>query len=353
MSIEKTTFGKMPDGTAVDIYELKNASGMTAEITTYGCRIVKLLTPDKNGHFGDVVLGHDTFEEYLKPNDVFSAAVGRFANRIAGASFEINDETYQLAANNGSNSLHSAPGGFQDRVWRVKRSDNSDDAPSITFSYRSVDGECGFPGNLDATVTYTISTDNALIIDYTAQTDRETPVNLTNHAYFNLSGDVQRDILSNELQLNADYITAVRDDLIPTGELTPVAGTPYDFNQAKTVGQDLRANDDMLKKCGGYDHNFVLKGGDGMKKAGELYDQVSGRVMMIFTDLPGIQLYTGNGFSDDSLGKGGKKHLPHHALCLETQFFPDSVHHPEFPFSNLKPDETYKSTTIYKFAVKS
>lgn len=342
----------MPDGTAVDIYTLKNAGGMTAAIMTYGCRIVRLLTPDKNGRFGDVVLGHDTFEEYLKPGDVFSAAVGRYANRIGGASFEINGKNYPLAANDGPNSLHSAPGGFQDKVWRVKCSDNSDDAPSITLSYRSADGECGFPGNLDVTVTYTVSTDNALIIDYTAQTDSETPVNLTNHAYFNLSGDVDKDILSNELQLNADYITAVRDDLIPTGGLTPVAGTPYDFNRAKTIGQDIRADDRLLKKCGGYDHNFVLKGADGMKKAGELYDQASGRLMLIFTDMPGIQLYTGNSFSEDAKGKGGKKHLPHHALCLETQFFPDSVHHPEFPFSNLKPGETYKHTTIYKFAVK-
>ncbi len=352
MSIEKSVFGKMPDGTAVDIYTLKNASGMTAEIMTYGCRIVKLLTPDRTGRMGDVVLGHDTFEEYLQPGDVFSAAVGRYANRIDGARFEINGNTYTLAANDGTNSLHSAPGGFQDRVWRVKRSDNSDDAPSITFSYHSPDGECGFPGNVDATVTYTVSTDNALIIDYTAQTDCETPVNLTNHAFFNISGDVGKDVLSHELQLNADYITAVRDDLIPTGELTPVAGTPYDFNRSKTIGQDIRANDHMLKVCGGYDHNFVLKGSDGMKKAGELYDQASGRQMLIFTDLPGIQLYTGNSFDKDAVDKGGKKYLPHHALCLETQYFPDSVHHPEFPFANLKPGDTYKSTTIYKFAIK-
>ncbi len=352
MSIEKSVFGKMPDGTAVDIYKLKNASGMTAEIMTYGCRIVKLLTPDKSGNFGDVVLGHDTLEEYRKPGDVLGAAIGRFANRIADAAFEINDRNYTLAANDGANSLHSAPGGFQDRLWRVKCSDNSDDAPSITFAYRSVDGECGFPGNLDVTVTYTVSTDNALIIDYGARTDSETPVNLTNHSYFNISGDVRRDILSNELQLNADYITAVREDLIPTGELTPVKGTPYDFNHAKTIGQDIKADDRLLKKCGGYDHNFVLKGAGTMKKAGELYDQASGRVMMIFTDLPGIQLYTGNSFDAGATGKGGAKHLTHHALCLETQFFPDAVHHPDFPFENLKPGEAYQHTTIYKFAVR-
>ncbi len=352
LSIEKSVFGKLPDGTTADIYTLKNAGGMKAEITTYGCRIVKLFTPDKNGHFGDVVLGHDTLEEYLQPGDVFGAVIGRFANRIEGANFKIGQKNYSLAANEGVNSLHSAPGGFQDRLWRVKRSDNSDEAPSITFAYHSVDGECGFPGNLDVAVTYTLSTDSALIIDYEAHTDSETPVNLTNHTFFNISGDIRKDILSNTLQLNADYITAVREDLIPTGELLPVAGTPCDFNHAKTIGQDIKANDNLLKKCHGYDHNFVLKGAEGMKKAGELYDQASGRIMMIFTDLPGMQLYSGNSFDEKSVGKGGIKHLVHHSLCFETQFFPDSVHYPSFPYANLKPGEVYKHTTIYKFAVK-
>jgi len=352
VSIEKSVFGKMPDGTAIDSFVLKNTSGMTAQVITYGCRIVKLMTADKNGKFGDVVLGHDTFEEYLKPNDVFGAAVGRFANRIGGAEFEINGRSYPLTANDGKNSLHSAPGGFQDRVWRVKCSDNNDDAPSVTFAYRSEDGECGFPGNLDATVTYSLSTDNALIIEYGAKTDYETPVNLTNHIYFNISGDIRKDILSNELQINSDYITAVGSDLIPTGKLTPVAGTAYDFNTAKTIGQDIKADDALLKSCGGYDHNFVIKGADGMKKAAELYDQASGRLMMVFTDMPGIQIYTGNSFGDGNIGKGGLKHLAHHAICLETQFFPDSMHHAEFPYQNLKPGEKYKSTTIYKFAVR-
>lgn len=352
MSIEKSVFGKMPDGTPIDRYTLKNANGMTLEVMTYGCRIVKLLVPDKNGCFGDVILGHDTFEEYLKPGDVQGAAIGRFANRIKGAKFEINGQSYPLAANDGVNSLHSAPGGFQDRVWNVKCSDHCDDAPSITFAYLCKDGECGFPGNLNVTITYTLSTDNALIIEYGAKTDKETPVNLTNHSYFNISGDPKKDILSNMLQINADYITAVSDDLIPTGEFTPVAGTPYDFNKAKTIGQDIKANDHLLKLCGGYDHNYVIKGSDGMKKACELYDQASGRVMMVFTDLPGVQIYTANGFADNATGKGGVKHLAHHAVCLETQFYPDSVNQAKFPFANLKPGETYQHSTIYKFAIK-
>lgn len=351
MSLDKSIFGVLPDGTEVESYILKNTGGMTAQIITYGCRIVKLLVPDKRGNFGDVVLGHDKLEDYLAKGDVFGAVVGRFANRIAGAEFTIDGKRYALAANNGRNSLHSAPGGIQDRVWRLKCSNHDDDAPSATFSYCSKDGECGFPGNLDITVTYSLSTDNALIIEYTAKTDHETPVNLTNHSYFNISGNAKKDILSQELQINADYITAVGPDLIPTGELLPIAGTAYDFNKPKTIGQDIRANDSLLKSCGGYDHNFVLKGGDGMKKAGELYDQASGRVMSVFTDMPGMQVYTANGISVET-GKGGVKYLSHHAICLETQFFPDSMHHANFPYQNLKPGEKYKHTTIYKFTVR-
>ena len=351
MSLDKSIFGVMPDGTKVESYTLKNANGMTAQIITYGCRIVKLLTPDKNGKFGDVVLGHDNLEGYLEKGDVFGAVVGRFANRIGGAEFTIDGKRYPLAANNGKNSLHSAPGGIQDRIWKLKCSSNDDDSPSATFSYCSKDGESGFPGNLDITVTYSLSTDNALIIEYAARTDHETPVNLTNHSYFNISGNAKKDVLSQELQINADSITAVGPDLIPTGELLPVAGTAYDFNQSKTIGQDIRANDSLLKSCGGYDHNFVLKGGDGMKKAGELYDQASGRVMSVFTDMPGMQVYTGNSFRD-GVGKDGITYLPHHAVCLETQFFPDSVHHANFPYQNLKPGEKYKRTTIYKFTVR-
>ncbi|WP_312694018.1 aldose epimerase family protein [Caproiciproducens sp.] len=319
MSIEKSVFGKMPDGTVIESYTLRNKSGMTAQVITYGCRIVKLLTADKKGKFGDVVLGHDTLEGYLGNGDVFGAVVGRYANRIGGAEFEIDGQRYSLAANNGKNSLHSAPGGFQDRVWRLKRSDNDDDA---------------------------------LIMEYGAQTDHETPVNLTNHSYFNIGADVEKSVLSEELQINADDITAVSEDLIPTGELTPVAGTPYDFNKPKTIGQDIKANDALLRSCGGYDHNFVIRGADGIKKAAELYDQLSGRAMAVFTDMPGIQIYTANSFTPGATGKAGKKHMAHHAICLETQFFPDSVHHPEFPFHNLKPGEKYKHTTIYKFTIR-
>ena len=352
LSIEKSPFGIMDDNTTIYSYTLTNTNGMTAQFINYGCRIVKLCVPNKNGKFEDVVLGHDTLKEYMAGSDILGAVVGRFANRIAGAEFEIGSKKYKLTANAGNNSLHSAPGGFQDRVWRLKCSNNDDDAPSISFNYISKDVECGFPGNLDVTVTYTLSTDNALIIEYKAETDSETPVNITNHSYFNISGDPKKSVLSNELQINSDYITETGEDLITTGKLIKINSTPYDFNTPKTIGQDIKADDTLLKSCGGYDNNFVIKGESGMKKAAELYDWASGRVMMVFTDMPGMQVYTSNSFSEGVMGKGGIKLLPHRAVCLETQFFPDSVHHPEFPYQNLKPGETYKHTTIYKFSVK-
>lgn len=352
MSIEKRIFGELSDGRQIDAYLLKNGSGMSAEFLTYGCRIARLCTPDRAGKTSNVVLGHDTLAEYERPNDVLGAAIGRFGNRIGGAEFQIGGKTFPLAKNDGNNSLHSAPGGFQNRVWSVKSSNPDDDAPSITFAYRSPDGECGFPGNVDCTITYTLSTDNALIIDYTAETDAETPVNLTNHSYFNLTGDINRDILSVEMQIFADHTTEVTPDLIPTGKLLSVAGTPLDFRKPKAIGKDIDFPDALLKSCGGYDHNFVLNGGAGMKKAAELYDPFSGRKLLVFTDLPGVQVYTANGFATGILGNGGIQLQAHHAVCLETQFFPDSVHHPEFPYKNLKPGKPFKTTTIYKFVVE-
>lgn len=349
MSMESGIFGKLKDGTAVERYTLKNTGGMTAEFLTYGCRIAKLCVPDRNGKAENVVLGHDTLAEYEEPGNVLGAAIGRYANRIAGGEFQIGEKTYHLVKNENNNSLHSAPGGLQDRVWRVKCSNNDDEAPSVTFAYHSPDGECGYPGNADLTVTYTLSTDNALIIDYCAKTDAETPLNLTNHSYFNITGSAAKDILSLEMQINADYTTEAGEGLIPTGKLLPVDNTPFDFRRAKTIGQDIRANEPSLKSYGGYDHNFVLLGKDGMKKAAELYDAASGRKMLVFTDLPGMQMYTANGFGEGMKGNGGVPLKAHHAVCLETQFFPDSVHHAEFPYENLKPGKTFRTRTIYKF----
>lgn len=352
MSIDVKKFGTLPNGKSVEQYKLKNNNGANFSVLSYGCRITELWMPDRNGNLGDVVLGHDTLEEYCHPNDYLGAVVGRYANRIAGASFKIDDKVYSLAKNDHQNSLHGGPNGFHNQVWRVKCSDNSDDAPSITFSYISPDGEEGYPGNLEVTVQYTLTTDNAIIINYQAKTDAVTPINFTNHSYFNLTGDARKKILSHELTLKSDYITEVTPELIPTGKLIPVEGTPFDFNKPKTIGQDIRAEDAILKSANGYDHNFALEQGKNMKKIGEVYDQASGRLMLMFTDMPGIQLYTGNNFAENARGKHGITHTSHCAFCVETQFYPDSPNHPSFPFHFLQPEELFSSTTIYKFEIR-
>ncbi|HEX3017586.1 MAG TPA: aldose epimerase family protein [Caproicibacter sp.] len=350
MSIEKSEFGRLANGTAVECYTLKNRNGMSAEFLTYGCRIAKLCVPDRNGKSENVVLGHDTLAEYEAPGNVLGALVGRYANRISGAQFTVGGKTYSLTKNEGNNSLHSAPGGYQDKVWNVKGSGEGDE-PSITFAYHSPDGECGFPGNVDVEVTYTVTSDNALKIDYFAKTDAETPLNLTNHSYFNITGDAAKDILSLEMQINAENTMESDDSLIPTGKFLPVEGTPFDFRKAKAIGQDIGANEHSLRNCGGYDHNFVLSG-SGVRKVAELYDAASGRRMLVSTDLPGIQVYTANSFGEGMKGNGGVPLKAHHAVCLETQHYPDSVNHPDFPYENLKPGKPFHSTTIYKFTAE-
>ncbi|HCW80267.1 MAG TPA: galactose-1-epimerase [Ruminococcaceae bacterium] len=349
MSIDIRSFGRLADGTAVECCTLKNNSGMSADFLTYGCRMARLYVPNRDGEPENVVLGHDTISEYERKGDVFGAVVGRFANRIKGAEFKIGGKSYSMPKSEGENALHSSPGGFQNRVWRIKRSNNDSDAPSITFSYRSPDGEGGFPGNVDVSVTYTLSTDNALIIEYEAKSDAETPLNLTNHTYFNITGSPVKDILSLELQVNADAITETDEEQIPTGRLIPVSGTPFDFRKAKTIGQNIRDQHHYLQACGGYDNNFALGFSVGVRNVAELHDAASGRRMLVFTDLPGLQVYTANSFLPYTRGIGGRLLKPHHAVCMETQFYPDSVHRPEFPYKNLKPDKPFHSTTIYKF----
>ena len=348
MSIEKSEFGKLADGQSVERYRLKNAAGMSAELLTYGCRIAKLCVPDRAGKAENVILGHDTLAEYEADSDVHGAVVGRYANRIAGAEFQIHGKTYRLRKNEGQNSLHSAPGGFQTRIWSVRCAKDGNE-PSVTFAYHSPEGECGFPGNLDAEVTYTLTADNALVIEYAAQSDAETPLNMTNHAYFNLTGNPGCDILSVEMQIFADKITAADKALIPTGEFLAVDGTPFDFRRPKAIGRDIGAAESSLRRCGGYDHNFVLAGPSGAKEAACLHDAASGRRMIVFTDLPGLQLYTANSFTPGATANGGIPMQAHHAVCLETQYFPDSPHHPEFPYENLKPGKTFHSTTVYQF----
>lgn len=349
MSIEKLEFGKLADGSPIERYILKNKNGMTAELLTYGCRIAKLCVPDRTGKAENIVFGHDTLEEYEKTGDVHGAVIGRYANRIAGAEFRIGGKAYSLAKNEGNNSLHSAPGGFQNRVWNVRHI-RDESEPSVTFTYHSPEGECGFPGNVDAEVTYTLTADNALVLEYAAETDAETPLNLTNHSYFNITGSPANDILSVEMQVLADRITVTDEALIPTGELLSVEGTPFDFRRPKTIGRDIGADEPSLRRCGGYDHSFILSGPSGAKEAACLYDAASGRRMIVFTDLPGIQIYTANSFRPGVTANGGIPMQAHHAVCLETQYFPDSPHHPDFPYENLKPGETFHSTTVYQFA---
>ncbi len=348
MSIVKGSFGTLPDGRAVDTYTLENKNGMSVCVTPFGCRILTLMTKDKNGKLGDMVLGHSTLEEYAR-GSFHGTFVGRYANRIKGAKFTLNGKTYELTKNNGENSLHGGPKGYHQVLWQVKETVDGDE-PKIVFAHVSPDGDENFPGTLSMTVTYVLTADNALSMEYEAETDQETPFNPTNHSFFNLSGDFQKEIYDTELTLNASKVTAVTDDLIPTGELIPVAGGPLDFTKGKKIGKDIFSEDHLIKLCGGYDHNFCVDG-KGFRKIAEAYEPESGRVMETFSDMPGVQLFTSN-HAGRSKGKDGELIKPHTAFCLETQFYPDSPNHPEFPFSFLKPGETFRSKTVYRFSVK-
>ena len=346
--MERLVFGRLSDGSTVEKIVLNRKNGMKGEFLSYGCRIANLEVPDRRGKFGSVVLGHDTLAEYEAPGDVHGAVIGRFANRIAGAEFSMKNRTYRLEKNEGENTLHSASSGFQKRLWQVKKIEDGEE-PFVTFSLRSPDGDGGFPGNLLAEVTYTLTAQNELRIDYRAETDAETPLNLTNHAFFNLSGRAGKDILGLSMRIFADQLTELNRSLIPTGRLIPVDGTPYDFRVPKPIGRDIAAPDPLLTQCGGYDVNYVLSGPEGLKEAAELFDPESGRRMRVCTDLPGMQVYTANGFLPGAAGRGGVKLEPHHAVCLETQYFPDSPHRPEFPYRNLMPGRVFHSVTVYRF----
>jgi aldose 1-epimerase len=339
----RKVFGTIGQDT-VYAYSLKNEKGMKAVVSNYGATLLELWTNDRSGVTGDVVLGYATLDGYLqKSNPYFGAIVGRYANRIANAKFTIDGKQYTLAPNDHGNTLHGGLKGFDKVIWNVDQVNDS----SLALSYTSPDGEEGFPGALTVKVVYTVTGENGLEIDYTAQSDKKTPVNLTNHAYFNLSGGKDSTILQEELTLHASRYTPVNAGLIPTGQLDSVQHTPMDFLQAKEVGKDI----DQLK--GGYDHNYVIdKTDSGMALAATVYDKGTGRFMEVWTTQPGIQFYTGN-FLDGSLtGRNGKSIPKHGALCLETQHFPDSPNQPAFPTSILEPGQIYHETTIYKFSTK-
>jgi aldose 1-epimerase len=326
-------------------YTLTNANGMQVKIINYGGTITNLLVPDRQKQMGDVVLGYDSLGGYLqKANPYFGCLVGRYANRIAHGSFTLDGTTYTLAKNDGNNSLHGGLKGFDKVIWQADQYTDS----TLQLAYVSKDGEEGYPGTLTIVVLYTVTADNGLKISYSATTEKATPVNLTNHAYFNLSAGKDSTILNHELMIRGEQYTEVNNELIPTGTLPDVKGTPMDFTKAKRIGQDI----DSVK--GGYDHNWVLTrtAEEGLQKAAELYDPASGRFMEVFTTQPGIQFYTGN-FLDGTLhGKGGRTIAKHGALCLETQHFPDGPNQPSFPSTILRPGETYQQTTVYKFSVK-
>jgi aldose 1-epimerase len=342
-------FGKIPDGTAVEIFTLADGP-YEARITNYGGVVVSLKAPDRNGKSADVVLGFDDLNGYVAnfngPSTAFfGAIIGRYGNRIGHGSFMLDGKKYSLPLNNGENTLHGGPHGFNNVVWKAKPITNG-----VELTYLSKDGEAGYPGNLSAVVRYTLVKGD-LRIEYSATTDKDTVVNLTNHSYFNLAG--QGDILSHQLTLHASRFTPVDAGLIPTGELKSVAGTPFDFRKATAIGARINADDEQLHRGRGYDHNWVLDSGGGkLTEAAELYDAGSGRVLKVLTDQPGIQFYSGN-FLDGSIkGKGGKPDELHAALCLETQHFPDSPNHPDFPTTELKAGARYHTVTVYSFSAR-
>ena len=346
LNIQKAPFGQTRDGQPVDVYTLTNANGLQVRIMNYGAIVVSLDVPDRNGKIADVTLGYDSLGGYLKETPYFGAIVGRYGNRIAKGEFRLNGVKYRLAKNNGANHLHGGIKGFDKVVWNAEPI-KQENAVGLKLTYLSKDGEEGYPGNLTSTVTYTLSNDNSLSIGYEAETDKATPINLTNHCYFNLAGQGSGDILGHELMLNADKYTPVDAGLIPTGELKNVEGTPMDFTSPASIGSRID------RVPGGYDHNYVLnKGNGGMTLAARVYEPASGRVMEIKTTEPGIQFYSGNFLDGSITGKGGKVYNKHYGFCLETQHFPDSPNKPGFPSAILNPGKKYTSETVITFSVK-
>ena len=350
-SISEKDFGKTLDGTPVELYTLRNSHGMEACIMTYGGIVQSLKVPDKNGNFGDVVLGYDSVDGYLTNSPFFGALIGRYGNRIANGKFTLDGQEYTLPTNNIPNCLHGGDKGFHTRVWKVTKAAVGPEGPELELSYLSQDGEEGFPGNLQVYATYTVTEDNGLRVDFKATTDKDTVCNLTHHSYFNLRGS--GDVLDYVLYINADKFTPVNSVLIPTGELEPVAGTPFDFLTPTAVGAHIGQDDQQLKYAGGYDDNWVLNHAPGENgEAARISDPVSGRVLTVSTTAPGMQFYTGNFLDGTIHGKDGQVYQYRSAFCMEPQDYPDAPNHPAFPTSELKPGETYQSTMLYKFSTE-
>lgn len=347
--VTRASFGTLADGTPVDIYTLHNKSGLEARVLSYGGIIQSLKTGDRDGKLADIVLGFDSLSQYVKESPYFGAIVGRYANRIAKGQFEIDGVTYHVPINNGPNSLHGGIVGFDKVVWDAKPFENADGV-GLVLSHVSPDGDQGYPGTLRVQVTYTLTDNDELRVEYHATTDKPTVLNLSQHSYFNLTGNARRDVLGHVLTLYADSFTPVDSTLIPTGAIAPVRDTPFDFRSPIAIGARINANNEQIKFGRGYDHNFVLNKPDsGLTHAAHVLEPISGRIMDVYTDQPGVQFYTGN-FLDGTLhGKDGVVYGFRYALCLETQHFPDSPNHANFPSTVLRPGDEFHSKTVFVF----
>ncbi|HEY9463602.1 MAG TPA: aldose epimerase family protein [Vicinamibacterales bacterium] len=348
-SVEVQSFGRTKDSTETRIYTLTNANGMKARVTDYGATVTELWVPDRNGKLGDVVLGYERVGDYEAAGFYLGATLGRVANRIANGTFTLDGKTYTLAKNRAPNSLHGGLRGFDKRVWSLRAQSDTGREPSVTFAYTSPDGEEGYPGTLNVSVTFRLTNANELHVDYEATTDKPTLVNLTNHSFFNLAGSGT--ILDHRLMINASHYTPGDASLVPTGVIAPVAGTPLDFTQPRRIGDQIGQVSDVK---GGYDHNLVLdRSSDSLSLAARVEEPTSGRVLEIWTTEPGVQFFTGNRFDGSFPGVGGVKYEAHAGFALEPQHFPDAIHHPNFPSIVLRPGQTFRSSTVYRFSTDS
>ncbi|MCH7919419.1 MAG: galactose mutarotase [Planctomycetes bacterium] len=351
IEIKRENFQVEHDGKPVDLFTIKNAKGMTVQLTNYGGKIVSIIVADRDGKLGDVNLGYESAEAYINGTASLGATIGRYANRIAGGQFELNGQVYKLFKNNGPNTLHGGKKGYRFVVWEGRQIDDA----SVELSYLSRDGEEGFPGNLLVKVVYSVTDKNELRLEYSATTDKPTVLNLTNHAFFNLRGEGQGDVLDHVLWVNASRFLPTDETGIPTGERRNVQGTPFDFMSPKSLGRDIHQANVQLTVGRGYDHNFILNDSDGeLTLAARLSEATTGRIMEVYTTEPGLQVYTGNFLTGEGtdIGKGGKAYGPRSALCLESQHFPDSPNQPEFPSTVLNPGEVFRSTTVYRFSAE-
>jgi aldose 1-epimerase len=350
--VTPASFGRLPDGTDIGLFTLTNARGLEVRAIAYGAIIVSVRAPDRRGQRDDIVLGCDDLEGYLTRSRYFGAVVGRYGNRIANGRFTLDGRMFQLATNNGPNHLHGGVKGFDKVVWRAQPHAR-DGHTAVAFSYTSRDGDEAYPGTLNARVSYTLTERNEIVVEYEATTDKPTPVNLTQHSYFNLAGEGRGDILQHVLSLDADRFTPVDETMIPTGELAPVGGTPFDFRQPAAIGARIGADHEQLRRGTGYDHNFVLRDAPargGLRRAARVVEPTTGRTLDVATTEPGVQFYSGNHLAGQ-IGKGGHAYGPRTGFCLETQHFPDAPNHSHFPSTILRPGTTYRSKTVFTFGV--